>query len=147
MSPHAASQFLKVVSVVSFGMAVIFASAAFASVDGASSLMLDFLAWPLGDGVSLAQETRWLAAIGGGVWASLSVLYYLVVAPAVARGDDEARRGGLIAIIVWFVVDSAGSIASGVASNALFNVPFLVLFLVPLLGVRAGTGATAPIRS
>lgn len=146
MSPHAASQFLKVVSIISFGMALIFASAAFAPVDGASRLILDLLDWPLGDGNALAQEARWFAAICGGVWASLSVLYYLVVAPAVARGDEEARRGGLIAIIVWFVVDSAGSIASGVASNALFNVPFLILFLVPLLGLRSGSGATARVR-
>jgi hypothetical protein len=128
-------------------MALVFASAAFAP-GGPAGLMLDMLDWPLGDGVAADTEAaRWLAAIGGGVWASLSALYYLVVAPAVARGDNEARRGGLISIIVWFVVDSAGSVAAGVPSNALFNVPFLILFLVPLLGVKTGAAQPALHRA
>ena len=45
-------------------------------------------------------------------------------------GAPEAvRRTVLTSLLAWFFLDSAGSIASGNASNALFNV------LVPILAV------------
>jgi hypothetical protein len=37
-----------------------------------------------------------------------------------------------IPIVVWFVIDSAGSIASGGWLNAVFNLGFLAAFLVPV---------------
>ncbi len=40
-----------------------------------------------------------------------------------------------MAFIVWYVIDSAGSIAAGVASNVVFNTAYLVLVLIPLLGM------------
>ncbi|MEQ8936449.1 MAG: hypothetical protein RIE56_11740, partial [Amphiplicatus sp.] len=65
----------------------------------------------------------------------------MIIAPAVERGDQGARRGAIAAIAVWFVVDSAGSIASGVGSNALFNALFAAMYLVPLVGANlAGAG-------
>ena len=35
-------------------------------------------------------------------------------------------------ILAWFVLDSAGSIASGNASNAVFNIAVLLLAVGPL---------------
>ena len=81
-------------------------------------------------------QTRLLAAISGGVFASWSVLLILIVAPAVVRGDDDIRRAALIAILVWFVIDSAGSLAAGFAANAAFNTVYLVTLLAPLLMVE-----------
>jgi hypothetical protein len=45
---------------------------------------------------------------------------------------DAVRRTVLTGLLAWFVLDSAGSIASGNASNALFNVLVLLLAVGPL---------------
>ena len=61
---------------------------------------------------------------------------------------DSARvvRGTIVALLAWFVVDSVGSFTSGVTSNVAWNVPFLLLWLLPLLLVRdalvTGTAGT-----
>ncbi len=144
MSSRAAAQFLRITSAASFVLALIFASGAFAPVEGASRLLHDFLDFPLGDGLgAYTTEARWFSAIGGGVFASLAAVFYLIVAPAVARGDDEVRRGAIISILIWFVIDSAGSIAAGVPSNAAFNVVFLALFLAPLMAAKGAASARA----
>jgi len=45
---------------------------------------------------------------------------------------EAVRRTVLAGLLAWFVFDSAGSIASGNASNAAFNVVVLVLAVGPL---------------
>jgi hypothetical protein len=144
MSPQTAAMLLRIASIGSFGLALIFASGAFAPLEGASRLLHDFLDFPLGDGLgAYTTEARWFSAIGGGVFASLAALFYLVVAPAIGRGDDEVRRGAILSILIWFVIDSAGSIAAGVPSNAAFNVFFLALFLGPLFAVKSARASRA----
>lgn len=49
-----------------------------------------------------------------------------------ARGADPALWRGLSrAILIWYVVDSALSVATGFALNAVSNTLFVALFLVP----------------
>lgn len=111
-----------------------------ASVEGASEparALIDLLKWPLdGDPAALDQIDRWLSAIGAGVLMAFAVLTHLVIAPGVEKGDLRIRRGAIAGILSWFVVDSAGSILSGVSSNAVFNFTFLALYLAPLILVR-----------
>ena len=45
---------------------------------------------------------------------------------------EAVRKVVLAGVLAWFVTDSAGSIASGNASNALFNVAVLLLAVGPL---------------
>jgi hypothetical protein len=45
---------------------------------------------------------------------------------------EAVRRTVLTGVLAWFVLDSAGSIASGNASNAVFNVTVLCLTVGPL---------------
>jgi hypothetical protein len=45
---------------------------------------------------------------------------------------EGVRRSLLTGALAWFVLDSAGSIASGNASNALFNVIVLLLVVGPM---------------
>jgi hypothetical protein len=42
------------------------------------------------------------------------------------------RKTVLTGVVAWFLLDSAGSIASGTASNALFNVAVLRIAIGPL---------------
>ena len=45
---------------------------------------------------------------------------------------EPVRRTVLTGVLAWFFLDSAGSIASGNASNAAFNVVVLLLAVGPL---------------
>ena len=137
MSPSAAAAMMRIVSAIFFFAALIFASGAFPGFDGLSIYMHDLLDFPI-DGATgpYTKEARWFSAIGGGVFASLCLLLFMIVAPAIERGDKAIIRATLISLGVWFVIDSAGSIAAGVPANAAFNVSFLVLLLAPLLAER-----------
>lgn len=147
MTHAQAARLLRLVAVIFFPTALIFASGAFASADALSVLMLDLLDAPL-DGATgeLTREARWLSAIGGGVFASLCAMIYFVIAPLVERGDQTARRGYIISIVIWFIIDSGGSIAAGVPANAAFNILFLALFLGPVLALKSD-GQTAVAAS
>ncbi len=141
MTHAKAASILRIVSAGFLLTALIFASGAFAPIDGLSVWMHDMLDWPLNGSIEeYTREARWFSAIGGGVFAALCVLFLLVIVPLIERGDVEARRGVIISMFVWFVIDSAGSIAAGVPANAAFNVVFLVMVLGPILMVNRQSG-------
>jgi hypothetical protein len=48
------------------------------------------------------------------------------------KAPEFVRRSVLIGFLSWFVLDVAGSIASGNVSNAYFNAMVLLLALGPL---------------
>lgn len=106
-------------------------------VDTPAQRAFDFLKLPLdGDPGAFDANHRWFSAIGGGVLAGLGVLLYALVAPAIERGDAAAKRAGLVSILVWFVIDSSGSIAAGAASNAAFNLALLIVIAAPIVLAR-----------
>jgi hypothetical protein len=45
---------------------------------------------------------------------------------------EAVRRSVLASVLAWFCLDSAGSVASGNPSNAVFNVLVLVVAVGPL---------------
>lgn len=94
---------------------------------------MDFLSWPA-DGAQnyQAATTRFLSALTGGFLFGWGVCIWCLqkwVYPLAPEGVRKSVIGGLLA---WFFLDSAGSIASGNASNALFNVIVLLLAVGPL---------------
>lgn len=138
MTPRLSAALLRAISAAFFFSGLVFALPAFAPIGAPGILFLDILKWPLdGDPGALGQDARWLSAVGGGLLAGLAALSFLIVAPAIERGDGEARRGAIAAILVWFLIDSAGSIAAGVASNAVFNALFAGVYLLPLVALKA----------
>ena len=137
MSTSAAARALTLVGSIFLLVALVIAAAAWPPLAGPSTLLHDLVAWPLDNGTDLgAAETRLLSAILGGVFAGLSAMLILVVAPALRRGDDRVRRGVIASLLVWFAIDSAGSVAAGAPSNVMFNVGFLAMALAPLVLVR-----------
>lgn len=138
MSPKAAALFLRVyafIALLAFGL--VWALGAHPATREPARMMFDLLAWPVdgrpstfGDGAPL------MSAIGGGITASLGFMFMMIVAPAVERGDRAVVKNALLGATLWFVVDSAGSIASGHAANALFNVLFYGLLIAPMLAAR-----------
>lgn len=133
------------VGVFYFVSGLVFASLAFVGLSAPALALLDALKWPVdGDPGALGVDARWLAAIGGGVLAAFGAMTAMIVAPGLERGDGGVRNGAVVSILVWFFVDSAGSVAAGVPSNAAFNVPFLLIYLAPLVAWKpdpAGAGA------
>ena len=58
------------------------------------------------------------------IWALQHWVYNLA--------PEGVRKSVLAGILAWFVLDSAGSIASGNASNLLFNIIVLFIAVGPL---------------
>jgi len=147
MQSARAGRLMFYVGVFYFVSGLVFASLAFASIDGPALILLDALKWPVdGDPGALGVDARLLAAIGGGVLAGFGAMTALVVSPGLERGDAGVRNGAVASILVWFLVDSAGSVAAGAPSNAAFNVPFLLIYLAPLAAWKsdAAGGSVRP---
>lgn len=148
MTDKQAANIIRIASIGFFFTALIFASGAFASIDGLSVWLHDLLDWPLdGKTAAYTKEARWFSAIGGGVFAGLCVLFYMVVAPLIEQGSRLAARGVVVSMLVWFVIDSAGSISAGVPANAVFNVLFLAILIGPILAIRRPSGVEAQAAS
>lgn len=141
MAPKLSSQLIALngYGFVVFGL--IWSTAAYAGMDAPGRTLVDLLDWPLNGDPSLpSEEARWLGAIGAGLCLALGLMFARIVAPLIAINDmvvsQIARKGSLLALVVWLISDSAGSIVSGVPSNAVFNFIFFMLLAVPLFLVK-----------
>jgi hypothetical protein len=114
--------------------AILWGLAPYESINFPARLLLDSLDWPI-DNLStpLDQNTMLLSSIGAGLLGSVAVFFAGIVAPAIRDGNQSVIRVTVVAILVWYVIDGAGSIASGVVSNVVFNTVYLLLVLIPLL--------------
>jgi hypothetical protein len=94
---------------------------------------MDLISWPL-DGATTftAPDVRFLSALTGGFLSGWGVMIWCLSIWVYDLAPDPVRRTVVSGIVVWFVVDSAGSIASGNGSNAIFNVAILLVAVGPL---------------
>lgn len=94
---------------------------------------LDLLAWPL-DGATTYEhpDTRFLSALTGGFLFGWGVTIWMLSGAVFDSAPEGVRRAVMTGLLAWFVLDSAGSIASGNAANALINVLVLLLAAGPL---------------
>ena len=94
---------------------------------------LDVLSWPL-DGATTydSPDTRFLSALTGGFLLGWGVMIILLKRWIFDLAPEKVRKIVLISFLCWFVLDSLGSITSGNASNAFFNVLILLLGVGPL---------------
>jgi drug/metabolite transporter (DMT)-like permease len=116
---------------------VIWGLAPYVSINLPSRFIIDVLDWPLDNlSAELSRDVKWLTSIGAGLLTAFSIFLYGVVAPAIKHNDKKIIRITVIATIAWFVIDSTGSIVSGVTSNAFFNAIFFVMLMAPLVGIK-----------
>jgi hypothetical protein len=96
-------------------------------------LTLDILSWPI-DGATTYEhpDTRFLSALTGGFLTGWGVMVWMLSGEAYDRAPEAIRKAVLTGALAWFFTDSAGSIASGNASNAIFNVAVLLLVVGPM---------------
>lgn len=102
-------------------------------LDQPASLLLDTIVWPIdGSHDTLSRDTRFLSAVGSGLMVSLACFLLWVSIPELRHGNFRVLRGTVLSILAWYLVDSAGSVLSGVSSNVFFNSVFLAMLLYPL---------------
>lgn len=94
---------------------------------------LDLLSWPIDGATTFAHpDTRFLSALAGGFLLGWGVLIWCLSSLVYDAAPEAVRKSVLIGLLAWFVLDSAGSITSGHASNAFFNLLILLLAAGPL---------------
>ena len=106
------------------------------------AFLLDAIFWPV-DGLEgvTTPEARLLSAIGGGILIGWGVLLWQLTTRLLPREPALARRLILCSVGIWFVADSAGSLAAGAPLNVVGNVAFLAAFWIPL---RRGAAFSSP---
>ncbi len=141
MTPKLAATLLRLNGLGFIIFCTTFVTIAFTGYDGFALHITDLFDWtgePRTE--TLSRDARWFGAIWSGLGAGFGALYLCLIAPLMTLQNREAqnlaRRGGLIAVVIWFVVDSTGSYAAGVPSNVAMNFLFLVLIATPLLMVK-----------
>ncbi|MEL6467466.1 MAG: hypothetical protein AAFQ58_21085 [Pseudomonadota bacterium] len=94
---------------------------------------LDLLGLPL-DGLPVHGDgsSRLLAAILGGVLLGWGAMIWCLQTWVYDAAPEGVRRTVLTGLMLWFVLDSAGSIASGQITNVMFNVAILAAAVGPL---------------
>lgn len=143
MSLHTRANFLLIVSIVFAFYSLLWGLAPFAGFNMLARLILDFSDWPI-DNLSapLDKNTMWLSAIGAGLLGAISIFLGGIVVPALRKGNKSIIRTTIVAMTVWYMIDSVGSIAAGVISNVFFNSIYLILVLTPLICIKKDTLAS-----
>ena len=98
-----------------------------------AALTMDLLNWPIDGAQSFADPTtRFLSALTGGFLLGWGVMIWLLSGAAYDAAPEAVRKAVVIGALSWFFLDSAGSIAAGAWTNALFNTAILLLAVGPM---------------
>lgn len=127
---------LRISAVATIGFGLMIAFGAHELTDGPLRWFADLLFWPLGDPAILTDEAQLLAAILGGVMTSWAVLMWMLTDALGTVKPELLRRIIFTAMAIWFVIDSAASVASGGWLNVIGNIGFLAMFVVPASRLR-----------
>lgn len=133
MSQTFHKNWLRVTAFVVWSFAPVFFLGTMEATLEPARLTLDLLSWPL-DGATTydSPDTRFLSALTGGFLLGWGVMIICMRKWLYDVAPEAVRKTILIGTLCWFTLDSAGSIASGNASNVLFNVLILLIAIGPL---------------
>ena len=125
---------IKVVAIVAGGAGPILFLGSMTATMEPARLMLDIASWPI-DGATTysSPDTRFLSGMSSGFLMGWGVLFWHLSSKVYDLAPEEVRKACLYSLATWFLFDSTGSIASGNASNALFNFILLLITALPLL--------------
>ncbi len=131
---HAFHKFwLKITAVVVGSFGPVFFLGTMAATSEPARLTLDILSWPMDGAQSFSSPTTmFLSALTGGFLLGWGVLIWCLSHWVYDHAPEGVRKSILVGLIAWFVLDSAGSIASGNLSNAFFNILVLMIAVGPL---------------
>lgn len=133
MTQQAHKSYLKITAFVIASFGPIFFLGTMLATSEPARWTLDFLSFPV-DGVQNydAATTRFLSALTGGFLLGWGVCVWCLQKWVYDLAPEGVRKAVLSGLLAWFILDSSGSIASGNASNAVFNVIVLFLAVGPL---------------
>lgn len=124
---------LKITAFVIWSFGPIFFLGTMEATSEPARLTLDLLSWPIDGASSYASpDTQFLSALTGGFLMGWGVTVWALSQWVYDKAPEEVRKVVLIGLLSWFFLDSAGSIASGNTSNALFNILVLLIAVGPL---------------
>ena len=114
----------------SFGVAT--ALAAYPPLSAPIVMLADLLIWPLNGAETGADPVaRLMFAVGGGMLAAFGWVVWQLAGTPMTRDPVATRSLIRQAVLVWFCVDSTGSVLADAAANVVGNVVFLALLLGP----------------
>lgn len=124
---------LKVTSVIVGSFGPVFFLGTMISTSEPARWTLDFLSFPV-DGIQNfeAPTTRFLSALTGGFLFGWGICIWFLQKWVYDKAPEEVRRAVIAGLLAWFVLDSAGSLASSNPSNVIFNVIVLLVAVGPL---------------
>ena len=124
---------LKVTAIVIGSFGPVFFLGSMETTAEPARLTLDLLSWPLDGATTYASpDTRFLSALAGGFLVGWGVMIWCLSNWAYDVAPEGVRKSVVFGALAWFIVDGAGSIASGNALNAGFNLIFLLIAVGPL---------------
>lgn len=124
---------LKVTAIVVGSFGPIFFLGTMADTLEPARWSLDLLSWPLdGSTTFQSQDTRFLSALTGGFLFGWGVTIWCLSNWVYDAAPEGVRKTVLTGLLAWFVLDSAGSVTSGNASNVIFNIFVLLIAVGPL---------------
>jgi hypothetical protein len=128
---HKAWLIVTAIVIGSFGP--VFSLATRQATSGPARWALDFLNGPGGDRESYADGTlQFLSALTGGFLFGWGVTVLCLRFWAFDLAPNGVRKCVVTGLVSWFVLDSTGSLASGNAWNAFYNVVVLLCAVGPL---------------
>lgn len=133
MSPAFHKLWLKVTAIIVGSFGPIFFLGTMEPTLEPARWSLDLLSWPLDGATTYASaDTRFLSALTGGFLVGWGVTIWCLSNWVYDLAPEGVRKAVVTGAVAWFLLDSAGSVASGNASNAVFNILFLLLAVGPL---------------
>lgn len=125
--------YLKITAIVVGSFGPVFFLGTMPATSGLARWTLDFLSWPIdGHQDYLSPTTRFLSALTGGFLLGWGVMIWCLSVCVYDKAPQYVRKSVIMGILSWFVLDSAGSIASENVSNAFFNIIVLLIAVGPL---------------
>ncbi len=125
--------YLRVTAIVVGSFGPVFFFGTMPGTSWPAAFTMDLLGWPL-DGVQNfdAVTTRFLSALSGGFLLGWGVLIWMLSGAIYDAAPEAVRRAVVTSLLAWFVLDSAGSVASGHPSNLFFNMLVLLAGVGPM---------------
>lgn len=98
-------------------------------------LFFDILTWPLDQQpAGFTAGERQLSAVLGGVLCGWAFLLYRLADPSIF--NEKIRKSMVQSVWIWFLLDSGGSVFAQLPLNAINNLTFLALLLIPLTKLK-----------